>query len=134
MSRPRLSFTERRRRRMAVKLNLDRLETRWLMHHGEAPWGAILRMERMRAVGVDLADGMIERWVSSHRAALEHVWASHPRWAAAVGLPRIAPDPPPAASSLRTSSPPPAPSTPPPAAPPPPTIYKEGDTGVPYDT
>ncbi len=136
MSRPRLSFTERRRRQMAAKLVLDRLETRWLMHHGNAPWGTILGLERLRADGVGLADARIGSWINSHRAALEHVWAGHPRWAAAIGLPRITAGPavpvagappapfPPVKSSAPTSTA--APLSPPPAGPPPPIIPGDG--------
>jgi hypothetical protein len=65
--------TSERRRRNAIKVDMERLETRWLMHQGAMPWGGIVSMERMHAHGSHRFDAQIERWASTHEKALERV-------------------------------------------------------------
>jgi RHS repeat-associated protein len=96
-----------RRRRNAVKVNLEQLETRWLLHQGGGPLGTIVHMERLSERGIHTFDAAIQHWASVHQEALQRLWTTHPHWSEAVGLPMPMPMAvTPASNKVSTTTPP----------------------------
>ncbi len=90
----RRNFKDRpRRRRKPYKLNLEVLETRQLLSRGGGPLATLQVMERLDAHShgaiASHYDHLIQVWAVRHEPLLERLWAHHPRWAEAVGLPSV---------------------------------------------
>jgi RHS repeat-associated protein len=64
---------EKRKRRLQAKPATEKLETRWLMHTGFGPWGALRLLDRLEAQGDHRVDALyqrlsarFDRWAARH--------------------------------------------------------------------